>query len=61
MGEENEKATGANGAGCEKNMDMRSRILEGIFGFFEMLVAVFVIVVMTITFLFRIGNYFFAY
>ena len=53
MGEENEKVSGANGAECEKNMDMRSRILEGIFGFFEMLVAVMVIVVMVITFLFR--------
>ena len=53
MGEENEKATGANGAECEKNIDMRSRILEGTFDIFGMLVAVFVIVVMTITFLFR--------
>ena len=53
MGEENEKATGANGAECEKNMDMRSRISSGIFDIFGMLVAVFVIVVMTITFLFR--------
>ncbi len=53
MGGENEKASGANGAECEKNMDMRSRILEGIFDIFEMLVAAMVIVVMVITFLFR--------
>lgn len=53
MGEENEKVSGANGAECEKNMDMRSRILQEIFDIFGMLVAVFVVVVMTITFLFR--------
>ena len=54
MGEGNEKVSGANGAECEKNMDMRSRILGGIFGIFGMLVAVFVICVMTITFLFML-------
>ena len=53
MGEENEKASDVRDAERVKTMDMRTRILGGIFGVFEMFVAVIVVVVMVITFLFR--------
>ena len=53
MGQENENASVVQNAERGGNVDLCSKILGVIFDIFEMLVAVFVIVVMTIIFLFR--------